>query len=34
MKRDIAKELYRSYRSGYKKKKEIVNQERSLNVEP
>ena len=35
MKRDIARELYRSYRSGYKKKKkEIVEQERSLNGEP
>ena len=34
MKRDIARELYRSYRSGYKKKKEVVEQERSLNGEP
>ena len=34
MKRDIARELYRSYRSGYKKKKEVVDQERSLSGEP
>ena len=34
MKRDIARELYRSYRSGYKKRKEVVDQERSLNSEP
>ncbi|NCY11412.1 MAG: DUF721 domain-containing protein, partial [Actinobacteria bacterium] len=34
MKRDIARELYRSYRSGYKKKKEIADQERSPNGEP
>ncbi|MFM7356119.1 MAG: DUF721 domain-containing protein [Actinomycetota bacterium] len=34
MKRDIARELYRSYRSGYKKKKEVVEQERSATGEP
>ena len=34
MKRDIARELYRSYRSGYKNKKEAVEQERSLSGEP
>ena len=34
MKRDIARELYRSYRSGYKKKKGVVEQERSAKGEP
>jgi predicted nucleic acid-binding Zn ribbon protein len=34
MKRDIARELYRSYKSGYKKKREIVEEERSLKSEP
>ena len=29
MKRDIARELFRSYRSGHRKKKEIVQEERT-----
>lgn len=29
MKRDIARELFRSYRSGFKKKKEIIQEERT-----
>jgi len=29
MKRDIARELFRSYRSGFRKKKEVIQEERS-----
>lgn len=34
MKRDIARELYRAYRSGFKQKKEVNTDERSLIGEP